>query len=88
MKYRAQQFKEVQNEVAGKWAVWTGKRYYKDTLTDSKAEAQEQAIIKSMQYHHWEAHDLFDKLCKLYPSKYTQCGSSVKDRENYGDMNC
>ena len=35
----------------GKWAVFTGKKYFTDTLSESEAFVKEQALLMSMSWH-------------------------------------
>ena len=48
MKYRADQLSN------GQYAVFTGRKYFTDTVTDSKAEAKRNAFIESMRWHQWQ----------------------------------
>ena len=45
MKYKAQQLNN------GNYAVVAGSKYFTDTETDSKEQAEKMAIIKSMQWY-------------------------------------
>ena len=45
MKYRADQLRN------GQYAVFTGKKYFTDTVTDSKEQAEKFAMVESMVWH-------------------------------------
>jgi hypothetical protein len=51
----------------GKWAVFTGKRYFENTVTTSKDEANKQAMIMSANWHWNEIRALQKKLVKIDP---------------------
>jgi hypothetical protein len=63
MKYTA---KPLQTQ-SGKWAVFQGKKYFTDTVTDSKVEANKQAMIMSANWHWNEIRALQKKLVKIDP---------------------
>ena len=46
MKYKAKQLNN------GKWAVFSGKKYFKSTVTDNKNDATILACERSAQWHH------------------------------------
>ena len=48
MKYRADQLSN------GQYAVFTGRKYFTDTVTNSKTEAERNAFIESMRWHQWQ----------------------------------
>lgn len=48
MKYRAKQLSN------GQYAVFTGRKYFTGTVTDSKTEAERNAFIESMRWHQWQ----------------------------------
>ena len=48
MKYRADQLSN------GQYAVFTGRKYFTATVTDSKTEAERNAFIESMRWHQWQ----------------------------------
>ena len=52
MKYKADQLNN------GKYAVFTGKRYFPSTVTDSKEQAEKSAMVESMCWHR----DQMDKI--------------------------
>lgn len=45
MKYRADQLSN------GQYAVFTGRKYFTDTVTDSKEQAEKFAMVESMVWH-------------------------------------
>ncbi len=45
MKYRADQLRN------GQYAVFTGRKYFTDTVTDSKEQAEKFAMVESMVWH-------------------------------------
>ena len=48
MKYRADQLRN------GQYAVFTGKKYFTDTVTDSREQAEKFAMVESMRWHQWQ----------------------------------
>lgn len=52
MKYNAKQLK------SGEWAVFTGRKYFTDTISNTQEEAHLRAIEKSAQYHQMQVWDL------------------------------
>ena len=59
MKYKAKQTRE------GTWAVFAGRKFFIDTATMNKEQAEHYAIIYSMRYHYQKAQDCFDELNKV-----------------------
>lgn len=52
---------------SGKYAVdATRGKYFTNTVCDTRAEAEEQALIKSMQYYYDMAHEAYDRLQTLH----------------------
>ena len=58
MKYRAD---TVTIEGQTKWAVFSGKKYFIHTVTDSKKDAEQQAIVRSAIWHQQQIDKLSDK---------------------------
>ena len=48
MKYKAKQLSN------GQYAVFTGRKYFTATVTNSKTEAERNAFIESMRWHQWQ----------------------------------
>ena len=55
MKYNAKQLMDDEYPQVKFYAVFTGKRYFTDTVTTNKKDAERSAITMSMQYHYNEA---------------------------------
>jgi len=55
MKYKAQQTSD------GQWAVFTGARYFVDTVTENQREAERIAFTMSMRWHQEQIDSIFDK---------------------------
>jgi len=55
MKYNAKQLKDDEYPQVKFYAVFTGKKYFTDTVTTDKTEAERSAITMSIQYHYNEA---------------------------------
>ena len=73
MKYKAKQMRD------GKWAVFTGSNYYISSVTESKQDAEEEALIRSMRWYHDKAQETYGKLEKLNPTKYGDYKTSMSD---------
>jgi len=58
MKYRAD---TVTINEETKWAVFSGKKYFIHTVTDSKKDAEQQAIVQSAIWHQQQIDKLSDK---------------------------
>jgi len=69
LKYRV---KKTRN---GTWAVFKGSQYFKDTETDSKAEAQRMACVKSAQYYQSK----MDDCCARWEEIGERHGLSTED---------
>ena len=70
MKYSAKQINNPAHKDCGKWAVFTGKKYYPYTLSDNKEYATEQALILSMQWYN----DQMDKCWSEIATKAESTG--------------
>jgi len=79
MKYNARQTR------TGEWAVFTGEKCFSSTKTTDEQKANEQAIIRSIQWHNDKIQSLFNKLENLNPEKY---GSYGEDVTTLGDLLC
>tara|TARA_R110000824_G_scaffold35986_1_gene112162 strand:+ start:607 stop:846 length:240 start_codon:yes stop_codon:yes gene_type:complete len=55
MKYNAKQLKDDEYPQVKFYAVFTGKKYFTDTVTTDRIKAERSAITMSMQYHYNEA---------------------------------
>jgi len=60
MKYNAKQLPN------GNWAVFTGKKYWPNTETTDREEANKSANYKSAMFHMKEARKILDKGVELY----------------------
>ena len=71
-------------ENTGKWAVSSkqGKRYFTNSIVDTKEEAIELSIIRSLTFYYDLSRKLYTKLEKDYPNKYGD------EKINFGDIIC
>ena len=79
MKYKAKKLAD------GNWAVFAGEKYFTSTKTTDEQKANEQAIIRSIQWHHNQAEKLFQLLESDYPEKYDNYDNK---KSSMGDLLC
>lgn len=85
MKYRAKKLS------TGEWAVFAGSKYFTSTVTDNKKEAEQQALIKSIQWYEDMKRDAWEELLKISETdKYeNECKPIGYDCfVNLGDLLC
>ena len=82
MKYKCARIQTGDN--AGKYAVWTGKRYWNETVTSCKSDAEERALIMSMQWYYDQATLAFIKLQELHDNN----DDLTNELYDFGDYLC
>jgi hypothetical protein len=86
MRYRIMQLEN--GPRAGQWVVKApGGKYYTRTARATEQEAQEQALIKSVQWYHDKALESYEALVKHNPAEYTAYHSAREyNKCTYGDL--
>jgi hypothetical protein len=81
MKYNA---KKLNN--SNSFAVFSGKKYFTNTVTTNEKQAKEQALIMSMQFYQEQMDNAFSELCKL--SGTDQYGVVKLQGQDYTTSKC